>query len=325
MMMMMRPGKEEEANNNNHLQVELLGDYKIVGFVTNQFRTVAVKWFERLEDLGYKEHLIISYDNETSQYLEELNSNQQQQPATRNHHKYHYRFENYFLPPLPPEVMHLKHGRRSRKHVEMVFSMRWHYILSQLKNGTSVLLTDVDNLFNKFLNLKKNPDFSTFDVIHAYSNFMPVHVLKQMGFTVCGCMSWLRATPPTIDFVQRLVEKCGILCDDQIVLNEMIANEMAIEWDKDTTNVTSNTESRIGRSNTTGHTVKIWDHNLAYRGPALIANGCPIENIETNWIAMPLGDPSVIPFKVTRANGHQLKLRMFDAWDKMCGINITRK
>jgi len=298
-----------------------LGDYKIVGFVTNNFRSVAVKWFERLEDLGYKEHVIISYDNETSQYLEDLNS--KQTPGTKNH-KYHYRFENYFLPPLPPETRNMKYGVKTRKKAEMAFSMRWHYILSQLKSGTSILLTDVDNIFNKHLNLDQNPDFYTFDVIHAYSNIMPVYVLEQMGFTVCGGMSWLRATPPTIDFIQRLVDKCGTICDDQIVLNEMILNEMAIEWDEDTTNVTSNTQSRTGRSNTTGHAVKVWDHDLAYRGPSLIVDGCPLDNIETNWIAMPFGDPSLTRFKITRVSVIQVKLQMFDAWDKMCGINITR-
>lgn len=305
----------------NNLLLPGLGDYKIVGFVTNNFRSVAVKWFERLEDLGYKEHVIISYDNETSQYLEDLNS--KQTPGTKNH-KYHYRFENYFLPPLPPETRNMKYGVKTRKKAEMAFSMRWHYILSQLKSGTSILLTDVDNIFNKHLNLDQNPDFYTFDVIHAYSNIMPVYVLEQMGFTVCGGMSWLRATPPTIDFIQRLVDKCGTICDDQIVLNEMILNEMAIEWDEDTTNVTSNTQSRTGRSNTTGHAVKVWDHDLAYRGPSLIVDGCPLDNIETNWIAMPFGDPSLTRFKITRVSVIQVKLQMFDAWDKMCGINITR-
>ena len=74
----------------------VLGDYKIIGVVTNRFKTIAAKWFERLEDLGYREHVIISYDNGTSQYLEELNKNQ---------HEYHYRYENYFLPPFPQKFM----------------------------------------------------------------------------------------------------------------------------------------------------------------------------------------------------------------------------
>ena len=81
-----------------------------------------------------------------------------------------------------------------------------------LQHGHNVLLTDVDNVFSRLLpmrDLEDHPD--RIDVFHAYSTSYPTHVFNDMGFTVCGGMSWLRATPPVLRFVGSVVNQCNCL------------------------------------------------------------------------------------------------------------------
>ena len=64
------------------------------------------------------------------------------------------------------------------------------YVLHQLRAGYSVLLTDVDNIFVRYLDTAELEE-SGYDVYHAYCHNFPVRFLS-MGFTVCGGMVWLK-------------------------------------------------------------------------------------------------------------------------------------
>mmetsp|Transcript_34802 Transcript_34802/g.72995 ORF Transcript_34802/g.72995 Transcript_34802/m.72995 type:complete len:198 (+) Transcript_34802:1270-1863(+) len=142
-------------------------------------------------------------------------------------------------------------------------------------------------------------DFWSFDVVHAYGGQSPSGVYESMGFTVRSGTTWLKSTPPAIALVRRIVEACGAMCDDNLLLNEMIASRTAlgIEWnggggdEADDDEAGGGGEStaasvvatgpsraksshgsfsvrhrhrraRTGRSSVTGHRVKIWDRDL---------------------------------------------------------------
>ena len=107
-------------------------------------------------------------------------------------------------------------------------------------------------------------------------------------------MGWFRSSPSTIQFVQTLVDRCGILCDDQIVMNSILAFDMGMDWNVTDwhksilTNHTIDSQNGLlkhgftGVSNNTGHKVMIWDRDFAFRGdndPAI----CPVDN----WVSMP--------------------------------------
>ncbi|MGK3756876.1 MAG: hypothetical protein ACI8RD_009190, partial [Bacillariaceae sp.] len=214
-----------------------------------------------------------------------------------------------------------------------------------LKNGISILLTDVDNLFHKYINFlddddnnndnnNNDNDFFKYDVIHAYEGKSPIEIYDQIGFTINGGMNWLQSTPSAIKFVQILVDACGIMCDDQIVLNHMIASKdvLDIQWDENQQQrpeiLTINehnkgldglvTMSRTGRSLKTNHTIKIWDRDTVFRGEATNMNDCPSH--DKNWISMPLVDPkSISNIQYNRGSSNAFKLKLYDLWDTHCG------
>ena len=126
-------------------------------------------------------------------------------------------------------------------------------------------------------------------------------------------MHWLRASSDgVLEFVRALVEQCGCLelscrclCDDQVVLNNIIFfNDYKIAWDdnvkrkynprKDPSRTVTfiprswsevSWEGKTGVCNKTGHRVQIWDRHTAYRGPLYKSMVCPKEN----WFSMPQG------------------------------------
>ncbi len=328
-----------------------LGNYKIVGFTDYNFRDVALKWYHRLEDLGYNQHSLVVYDNAMADYLEGLNeerSYEMQQrntnanananatilengtttsPSTARIEGNPYRFEKYLLPPLPKIVLRLRRDERHRKSLEMMYAHRWHYVLEQLQNGTSILMSHVDTIFNKHLNLENHSDFSNYNVLHSYeSRPLLVDLEEQeqeqnVGFAIHAGMIWLQSNSQTIQFVQKIVEMCKTMCNDTMVLNELIAKTLEMEWDKEHDFETDDEfPSRTGRSKVTGHTVKVLDNHWVYSG----GQKCP----ETNpWIVVALPHhhhhhhheaAAAADGKKAESSSAQ-KLALFDTWDEGCG------
>jgi hypothetical protein len=202
--------------------------------------------------------------------------------------------------PYPPCVGYKYDKRGFRRQI---FGRRWTFIFEQLGRGHSILMTDVDNVFLRYLPMKDFEE-APVDVFHAYSTSYPTNVFEDMGFTVCGGMSWLRATASVINFVGSLVNKChcrGLIgmtsvteevcrdctCDDQVALNELLwKGKHKVIWDRNLSKPSSLDdypwEGMTGVSGKTKHRVAIWDRNLAYR--AVMPDKCP----PGNWVAMPL-------------------------------------
>lgn len=249
---------------------------KILGFADASYKDYAVKWYRRLESLGYHEQVIVAVDREASDFLKV------------NHPG--IRWEEL---PYKPCVTWEQNARTYRRQL---FGRRWKYVHDQLKKGWNVLLTDVDNVFSRYYAMKEMEE-SNFDVFHAYSTSYPVDVFENMGFTVCGGLSWLRSHAKVIRFVGSLVNKCKCqkekdlckhcYCDDQVALNEMLwTGKHKITWDRAIPKPASlkdyQWKSLTGISVTTKHRIKIWDRNFAYRAP--MPDSCPPQN----WVSAPL-------------------------------------
>jgi hypothetical protein len=291
---------------------------KIIGFSDEGYKEIALNWYQELHVLGYTEHFVAAQDRPAADYF----AQQQQQDddgTTR------MRFDllspesnrslkddcSFYYDNLKPP------GRATQAYRRSLFGSRWHYILGQLEQGHHVLVTDVDNVFVRHQSMTEFED-SEYDVYHAYAGTVPsfpVNVFKVQGFTICGGMSWLRSTPPVLEFVRALVETCrcakldcSCRCDDQVILNRMISSQgdYRIDWDQ-TNRTVPQTESEMswegltGVCRKTGHRVRIWDRHTAYRAP-FSTNQCP--DPAKNWIAMPTG--------VDKGNISQV-------WNEACG------
>jgi Nucleotide-diphospho-sugar transferase len=294
------------TNNNNKTQSTGIIRTKIVGFADENYKEYAVTWYRRLEALGYTEQVIVAVDQATVDFL-------QQYPTL-------IRFEQLAYPPCLSA-----HAKDTRKYRREIFARRWKYLFDQLSTGHHVLLTDVDNVFSRYLPLH-DLEGSDFDVYHAYSTSYPERVFWDMGFTVCGGMGWYRASQKVRQFVGTLLNKCNCwttvdcncYCDDQVVLNELLwKGKHSVKWDtrKQTTGGGAEEDwtkkpaalndwkwtSIEGVSSKTQHKIKIWDRNVAYRAP--MPESCP----KDNWVSMPL--------YVNRST-------VAKEWDQLCGSSL---
>jgi len=273
--------------------------YKILGFTDEWYLDHATRWFQELTEkpVSYpKQNVVVAAMSlETLTQLQARNITSQ--PCG-------------FSIVDPSQKQHIKPLRRRRR----LFAARWKCVLHELKQGTHVILTDVDNHFTRHVPIVES--FAHWNVMHAYSNGFPLKLHAKHGFTVCGGMSWLQSHPATIRFVERVVQRCGEACDDQVVLNSLLLEDLDVEWTidsatleehnpqrilksseqhrfKNTTSAMRETDkhnwkepyaARHGLSNVTGHSIYIWNREFAYRGP-LEAHPCP--RTVVNWVAMP--------------------------------------
>mmetsp|Transcript_7124 Transcript_7124/g.15562 ORF Transcript_7124/g.15562 Transcript_7124/m.15562 type:complete len:343 (-) Transcript_7124:123-1151(-) len=275
---------------------------KIVGFTDAGYVILAMKWYDKLQALGYHQHVIVAVDEESVNYF----------AGTE------YRFENYSVS-----------RNTTLNWRRQVFRARVEYCLKQVQEGTSLLLTDVDNTFNRYLDLDIF-ERSKHDIYHAYGTVFPRNVLDLQGFVVCGGHIWYTANSRTVDYLRRILQYCGEYeCDDQGVINAAMVLKMGMEWDEnvdeDEAEVHQNSAKhrkrqherygvaeRSGYSSLTGHTVKIWHRDFAYRGP-VDPDICPIDN----WVAMPLEVPK--RFKPHNLPDVEEKLKRIALWEKNCG------
>ena len=284
-----------------------LNNTKIVAVANAAYKEIAYDWYQRLSKLGYTTHIVATVDEEAHQYLEERGvAVETILPRTSG---------RWPLPLSKPQV-----NRRR------IFGTRWVHLLAHLRRGHNVLLTDADNIFSKYLPME-DLESSKFDVFHAYAGNFPIRFLS-MGFTVCGGMVWVRASPAGIRYVESVLGQCAggwngdisgmIQCDDQQVVNSKFFFN-SLNYTFTTEKPSEDTfwkNSLEGKSVVTGHTFKIWDVDTAYRGPIDGKDGvCP----KNNWVSMPLNsisDPNHPIAKGGLAGDRALRLKQ---WMQYCG------
>jgi len=112
------------------------------------------------------------------------------------------------------------------------------------------------------------------------------------------------------------------MCDDQILINNLLANDMDIVWDQPIEHMRANHtaqglphKARTGKSQLTGQKIKIWSMDFAYRGQ-MFTNVCPGPD---NWVAMPENHGKGL----SRKNVQDHKLSFYDTWSRHCGDPTT--
>lgn len=309
---------------------------KIVAVSDKQYAEVALDWHTSLSSLGYTNHVVVVADDESYVFLRKrgipveplLDTSSSGWPVAAG---------------KPQEV-------RRR-----IFATRWVYVLGQLRAGTSVLLTDADNIFVRFSDQLYEMQSSEYDVYHAYCGNFPIRFLS-MGFVVCGGMAWLRASDAAIRYVESILDQChwggldevgGInnstvasnstapmraaaaRCDDQQVINsKFFGNTLNYTWDDEAKKPKVEEfwkPSVTGRSLVTGHRFKIWDVDTWYRGSidgkdigGMNIGRCPDPNI--NWVSMPFNTLVPEGKKLTTIQDRRLRMKQYFEY---CGRNTT--
>jgi hypothetical protein len=279
----------------------------IIGFSDNGYKEIAWNWYQELTKLGHTEHYVVAQDVYSAVYFQEKGMRHDYIHAF-DIQKANYgnatRFTNFREEQCSDYDQ--KYGnlaKQAQLYRRSLFGSRWAYVLRQLQGGYNVLLTDVDNVFVRYKNLTEL-EMEPFDSMHAFAGTIdafPRNVFRAKGFTICGGMSWLRSAPGVMEIAEKLVDRCGCdstlhchcFCDDQVVFNNlMLLHEpYCINWDQNVSVPETWEEMQwdemTGTCPKTGHRVKIWDRNVAFRSGFNHQKHCP--HPAKSWIAMPSG------------------------------------
>lgn len=283
-------------------------DIKIIAFADKHYVALAKVWYERLSKLGYNEHYIVCVDEKSYKKLAKENYRLIQRYITN---------PDYANPVIG-------FGRQ-------LYSLRLQFTLEMLRNGTHVLVTDVDNIFNRYVPLAGFLE-EGFDIMHAYEMKYPTNLFEPHGFVVCAGHQFIRSTPASNSYLRdEVLGDCfkANNCDDQVRYNIALHN-LRINWNpnplgRDRIKISSNLDENEGllveELNGTASLgdnhklkIKIWDRDFCWRLSNDLPEKCP--SMENNWVAMPTKIDEHISDK--RLNKVWKKIEMFKVWDKLC-------
>ena len=110
-------------------------------------------------------------------------------------------------------------------------SARLHLTTELLRNGTNLLVTDIDNVFSRYVPLNGFLE-EGYDVFHAYEMRYPTPIFDRFGFVICSGHQFLRSSPETLRFMDLVIKRCrGSKCDDQVTYNNVFFYDLNIKWD----------------------------------------------------------------------------------------------
>lgn len=290
----------------------MIGTTKIIAFCNHNYRSVALAWYRRMTRLGYSTHVIVATDRLMAEFLRSNTD---------------FRYQILIHEPMAVENVSSNNKKKTEQDhdlLKLLMAVRWKFLLQQLNKGIHILLTDVDNIFTRYIPMKELENYDkNVDVWHAYATKYPRKAFAKLGFVVCSGMSWWRASPAAVRFSQIMHDTCGILCDDQRVLNNLLTGDklnMTWHWtpeieasriisvaEKDNRFVGLPTVGISGVSNVTGHRARVWERDFAFRGP-LRPDTCP----RNNWVSMPILEAK------SRGTAWKTKLESFREWDGYC-------
>jgi len=290
-------------------------DIKIIAFADKHYVALAKVWYERLSSLGYTEHYIVCVDDKSYKKLSQGN----------------YRLIQRYI--TNPDYAHpvVGFGRQ-------LYSLRLQFTLEMLQNGTHVLVTDVDNIFNRYVPLAGFLE-ERFDVFHAYEMKYPMNLFQENGFVVCAGHQFIRSNSATISYLRdEVLGDCfkANNCDDQVQYNVAL-HKLRIHWNanpfgKDRIKISSNVKENDGLlvEQLTGTAslgdnvklrIKIWDRDFCWRLSNDLPEKCP--SMKKNWVAMPTKNDEHISEK--RFNKVGKKIAMFRVWDNICRGGDARR
>ncbi|KAL3913243.1 MAG: hypothetical protein SGILL_006567 [Bacillariaceae sp.] len=314
----------------------------IIGFSDHGYKEIAWNWYQELEKLGHTSHFVVAQDIISAQYFQEkgmrhdyIHAYDIQQANFSEVEAFDVAAGKYTASPTNFTNFRKekcrdydnKYGnlaKQAQLYRRSLFGNRWTYVLRQLEAGYNVLLTDVDNVFVRYKDLKEL-EAEPFDSMHAFAGTLdafPRNVFRQKGYTICGGMSWLRAAPGVMEIANQLIKRCGCestlhchcFCDDQVVFNNIMLmhDPYRIDWDQNITVPSTEEEMQweemTGTCPKTGHRVKIWDRDMAFRRGWVRDDPKNCPDPTKSWIAMPAGLDRVT---------------VYQTWRESCPLNGT--
>jgi hypothetical protein len=207
-------------NTNNPITMNM----KIVGFADLAFQHLAMEWYNSLTELGYNNHVIVAMDERLYNKITIMNKqkSKSENNSVKNDHSKEIRVEQYYL------------DQSERKSV-------WHhrvkYMKKSISEGTSILLTDVDNVFMSYRDLNTKFYDQDYDIIFGNAMHYPKDVYADKKLNVLASLIWIKGTPNSLDFVNTWESSChdlkqkGEQCDDQVMLNKNLHYNYDMKWD----------------------------------------------------------------------------------------------
>jgi len=344
--------ERSSTSNSSNSTISSSSKVKIVAFTSFDYLPVALWWYDRMTNLSYTSHTLVLIDNEAVEYFEALNSspvklfdltsnedNSEHQNQKPEIEEKQYRTETMIVDP----------GTRRKNKIRALWYSRIFYCLEEVKAGRNLLLTDIDNVFSRYVDINKEFLLSPvqYDAIFSFEVKFPGYVYDAQGFVVCGGMTFLRATPQTVAVLEKLLVQCvggeANRCDDQVEWNILLYNDM--KWNtpvkkkqrkifvakKESSHSKSFSGDELmqlgfnGRSKTIPEFhAKIWDRDFAWRGE-FHTPVCP--GIE-NWVAMPMNVPYKYERQIKARSKHTHgynKLARIIFWEAFCGLEGTNR
>ena len=209
----------------------------IIAFSDINYWPAAKIWFHRMISLGYQQVRMYALDQIVYQkMLTDIGPDFTFSPKQESKNikllkigpNYVYKTE---YDPKFKEKYYYSVG--SFKNRAKVWNIRVQTITSLLEQGYSVLSSDIDSLWLKYVNLdiffgKRKFNF---DIVHSIAGFKPREVVDEWGFSVCGCLGFYRATRETLKWFDIYKSRCHAKCDDQDEINFMY-RDLKIRWIK---------------------------------------------------------------------------------------------
>ena len=211
--------------------VKLPKNYKgtvIVTFTDINYRSATKLWFNRMTFLKYKNIRIYALDNFV--YKEMLSDSEIFNTSV-------------FLPqeiidlPANFEFNKQKNGTTDNcasnmnscrtNAIKKVWKIRMEVTVELLKQGYSVLLSDIDCLWLKYIDVETLP--MNFDIIYSIGVKRPRDALLKWGFVLCGGLILYRPTKMTLNLWKIYLQECANSCDDQALMNHLYMST-GIKW-----------------------------------------------------------------------------------------------
>ena len=196
--------------------------WKIVAFASHNYLAITERWYDRLTELGYTEHVVAAMDEALFDAL-----------AAKG-----YRVEDHVVSPsekLEPGEPVPGWGR----HLWKLWRYRLSYALRQTQLGVNVFLVDVDTMWNRYVPLRDLFDGAErdarADVFLSQGTVYPPDVYDEWGFVGCMGSVAFRATPAAQTLLRQAIRACaeGSSCDDQVAVDRALALKYDIRWDRD--------------------------------------------------------------------------------------------
>ena len=246
------------------------GQNQIIAFSDFGYSGVALTWSKRMHALGYDEVVLMATDKDA--------------------------FDRFKRAGHPVELSLTSRGNLWRTRLEV--------LQRKLEAGFSVLLTDVDNIFMRYVPLNRIGGEGWNAAFMEGSTFPP-EVYKVQGFVLCAGMSWWSAASPlALDMVRRIrsAGACGAdsvkYCNDQREINRLVLADGFV-WTKD------QHKQRLGSSAKTGMKIVVWGRDFAWRGRL----GSPCPDPSRMWAVHPIS-----------AKTSEAKVKSLAAWKKACPV-----